>query len=81
MPTVTVGDEYERMLGILEDGKLPATIQATYQGQDGLWTRAFALDPRIDLTDPDMALYAAYIAIRSTYRSAHKSGALPRYLP
>jgi hypothetical protein len=77
MPTITTGDEYDRMLELVKNGRLPATIPAEFNGHDGLWTESFDTS-RVDFTEEDAGLAAAVVAIRSTYRIARKAGAITR---
>jgi hypothetical protein len=77
MPTITTCNEYERMLGLVASGRLPAAIPVEFQGSNGLWTSNFDTS-MIDFSDEDTCLYAAIIATRSAYRSARKAGAIIR---
>ena len=77
MPTITTGDEYERMLELVASGRLPATIPVEFQGNDGLWTESFN-PSKVDFTEEDAALHAAVVAIRSAHRTARRAGAITR---
>lgn len=77
IPTITTGDEYARMLDLVEHDRLPAAIPVDFQGNDGLWTESF--NPcNVDFSDEDAPLFAAIVAIRSAYRSARRAGAITR---
>lgn len=77
IPTVTTGDEYERMMKLLAEGRLPATIPVAYQGNQGLWTYSVdVVKPELIQTDQEI-LAVALIAIRAAYRTARSNGAMP----
>jgi hypothetical protein len=76
MPTITESDEYARILALVEQGRLPASIPAKYQGVEGLWSYDVNIDQSRIVTDEDV-LGAAIVAIRAAYRSARRAGAKP----
>lgn len=75
--TVIEGCQYASMLEMVDQGRLPAALAVTAGEDHGIWIDSFDASA-VDFTDEDVALKAAIIALRTSYRTARFAGLHPK---
>lgn len=75
--TVVEGDQYNAMLALLDEGRLPAALAVTSGEDEGLWIDSFDAS-RVDFVNDEVILNAAIIALRTSYRTARFAGVHPK---